>query len=53
MAWVRTRMVFNKLDADGDGEVTLEEFETAAKDFFLGDNPDAAGGFVFGKAPAS
>jgi Ca2+-binding EF-hand superfamily protein len=40
--------VFAKLDADGDGRLSRHEFATLWAEFWAGDDPEAAGSYVFG-----
>lgn len=44
------RDLFGKLDTDGDGTVSLEEFQAAVRDFYMSDNPESAGRFIFAGA---
>jgi Ca2+-binding EF-hand superfamily protein len=41
--------VFGLLDRDGDGHVSKEDFIRLWIEFWAGDNPDAAGTWVFGR----
>ncbi len=40
--------VFNKLDANGDGVITADEFHQMVDQFFTSDDPDAPGNYSFG-----
>ena len=42
------REAFRHLDRDGDGYLTLEEIMKAIKEFYLSDDPDAPGNWLFG-----
>lgn len=42
------REAFLHLDPDGNGYLTLETLTKRYEEFFLGDNPDAPGGWIFG-----
>jgi hypothetical protein len=44
-----TDEVFGVLDTDGDGHLTWDEFVVLWTEFWAGDNPDAAGTWVFGR----
>ena len=44
-----TDEVFGLLDADGDGHLSREEFVVLWTEFWAGDDPDAAGTWVFGR----
>lgn len=44
-----TDEVFALLDADGDGHLSLAEFTEAWTEFWAGDDPTAAGSWVFGR----
>ena len=44
-----TDEVFSLLDLDGDGHLSEEEFVELWTEFWAGDNPDAAGTWVFGR----
>ena len=39
---------FAKLDTDGDGHLTRDEWEQLFLDFFLSDDPDAPGSWLWG-----
>ncbi|GAA4011369.1 hypothetical protein GCM10022247_37200 [Allokutzneria multivorans] len=39
---------FDRLDHDGDGELSIEEIRTAAAEYFTSDNPDADGNWLYG-----
>ncbi|HEX6345845.1 EF-hand domain-containing protein [Umezawaea sp.] len=43
-----TDAVFARLDLDGDGRITQEEFALLWAEFWAGDDPDAPGTWVFG-----
>ncbi|HET6503010.1 MAG TPA: EF-hand domain-containing protein [Amycolatopsis sp.] len=43
-----TRRVFSALDTDNDGAVTRDEFAGAIRDFYLSDDPTAAGSLLVG-----
>jgi Ca2+-binding EF-hand superfamily protein len=43
------RQVFDKMDTDDDGHVEREEFAQATKDFYLSDDPNAAGNLLAGR----
>jgi Ca2+-binding EF-hand superfamily protein len=43
-----TRQMFDKLDTDDDGYVTRDEYEEAIREFYLSDDPDAAGNLMVG-----
>jgi DNA-binding SARP family transcriptional activator/Ca2+-binding EF-hand superfamily protein len=56
-AWVRAwgfdfdvKATFAMLDVDGDGFLTREETVRLAKDFYLTNDPDAPGNFLYGPA---
>ncbi|MEV0495871.1 EF-hand domain-containing protein [Streptomyces atratus] len=40
--------VFIKLDTDGDGAISRQEFIRAVREHYLSDNPDAPGSLFFG-----
>ena len=42
------RAALAKLDTDGSGTVTVDELVEAARAFYLGDDPEAAGNWLFG-----
>ncbi|EME99433.1 EF-hand domain-containing protein [Streptomyces mobaraensis NBRC 13819 = DSM 40847] len=44
----RARDAFTALDVDGDGRLTLAEWENAVWDFYTGTDPDGPGGRVLG-----
>jgi Ca2+-binding EF-hand superfamily protein len=44
-----TDAVFARLDLDGDGHLSKDEFIWLWTEFWAGDNPDAAGTWVFGR----
>jgi Ca2+-binding EF-hand superfamily protein len=44
-----TDAIFPLLDADGDGQLSEEEFVGLWREFWAGDDPDAAGTWVFGR----
>jgi Ca2+-binding EF-hand superfamily protein len=44
-----TDQVFPLLDRDGDGRLAEDEFTELWTEFWAGDNPDAAGTWVFGR----
>ena len=44
-----TDEIFPLLDLDGDGHISREEFVTLWTEFWAGDNPNAAGTWVFGR----
>jgi Ca2+-binding EF-hand superfamily protein len=44
-----TDEIFPLLDADGDGYLSKAEFEQLWLDFWVGDDPDAPGTWVFGR----
>jgi Ca2+-binding EF-hand superfamily protein len=44
-----TDEIFSLLDLDGDGHISEEEFVTLWTEFWAGDNPNAAGTWVFGR----
>lgn len=39
---------FEKLDANGDGQITLKEMVKGFKDYLMSSNPDAPGNWIFG-----
>lgn len=41
--------IFNKMDADDSGFITREEFGHLVTDFFLSDDPDKPGNYIFGR----
>lgn len=41
-------LAFEKLDRIGDGHLTLDEIFTAGNEFFLSDDPDARGNWLYG-----
>lgn len=43
-----TDAAFRKLDTSGDGTLTVDELVAAARDFYLSDDPDAVGNWLFG-----
>jgi Ca2+-binding EF-hand superfamily protein len=43
-----TEAAFRQLDTDGDGTLTVTEFVHAASEFYVGNNPGAAGNSFFG-----
>jgi len=43
-----TEAAFRQLDTDGDGSLTVTEFVHAASEFYVGNDPDAAGNSFFG-----
>ena len=43
-----TEAAFRQLDTDGDGTLTVTEFIHAASEFYVGNNPAAAGNSFFG-----
>ena len=45
------RESFRRLDQDGDGFIRQDEFLQSAEDFFLGDDPNAPGTWLFGPLP--
>lgn len=49
-AWLgrEGRTDFTVLDLDGDGRLSRNEFTTLWAEFWAGDDPDAAGSYVFG-----
>src|SRR5262245_10269646 len=44
-----TDEIFGELDLDGDGHVSLDEFIVLWTEFWAGDDPNAAGTWVFGR----
>lgn len=54
-AWLggTTETVFERLDLDGDGRLSRNEFTTLWAEFWAGDDPEAAGSFVFGPVQAA
>jgi Ca2+-binding EF-hand superfamily protein len=44
---------FEHLDLDGDGFLSREEFVQLTDEFYTSDDPDAAGAWLYGKAPAN
>ena len=46
------RESFRRLDRDGDGFIRQDEFLQAAEDFFVSDDPNAPGTWLFGPLPA-
>ncbi|RDI18393.1 EF-hand domain-containing protein [Lentzea flaviverrucosa] len=44
---------FARLDLDGDGRLSRNEFTTLWAEFWAGDDPDAAGSYVFGPVQAA
>ncbi|GAA3215441.1 EF-hand domain-containing protein [Actinocorallia longicatena] len=42
-------MAFSALDADSDGMVSVTELVAAAREFYTGDDPTAAGSWLFGR----
>ncbi|GAA2611999.1 EF-hand domain-containing protein [Actinomadura fulvescens] len=44
--------VFHRLDRDGNGSISHEEYHQAVEEFFFGDDPDAPGNDLFGKLAA-
>jgi Ca2+-binding EF-hand superfamily protein len=44
-----TDEIFSLLDLDGDGHISEKEFVTLWTEFWAGDNPNAAGTWVFGR----
>jgi hypothetical protein len=41
-------VALRKLDTSGDGTLTVDELVAAARDFYLSDEPDAVGNWLFG-----
>lgn len=39
---------FQKLDANSDGQITLQEMISGFRDFLMSSNPEAAGNWIFG-----
>jgi len=48
MTEAETRAAFEQLDGDGDGFVTAQEYVEAARDFYLSEDPEAAGNLIAG-----
>jgi Ca2+-binding EF-hand superfamily protein len=48
MSEEESREVFDKLDTDGDGYVTRDEYAQAVREFYLSDDPNAAGNLMAG-----
>ena len=46
-------VAFEHLDLDGDGYVSRDEFVQLMAEFFTSEDPDVAGGWMFGKSPAA
>ncbi|MGB3444434.1 MAG: EF-hand domain-containing protein [Actinophytocola sp.] len=46
---IDTDEVFGMLDGDGDGHLSQDEFVALWTEFWVGDNPNAAGTLVFGR----
>jgi Ca2+-binding EF-hand superfamily protein len=44
---------FEHLDLDGDGFLSREEFVQLTDEFYTSDDPDVAGGWLYGKSPSS
>jgi hypothetical protein len=44
---------FARLDIDGDGVVSHEEYRTAIVDFYLSTDPDAPGNYLLGPVAAA
>ena len=44
-----TDAIFPLLDLDGDGHLSADEFTRLWTDFWVGDDPDAPGTWVFGR----
>jgi len=42
---------FSRLDSNGDGTISRTEFGTLYADFYLGDDPDAPGNWLYGCNP--
>lgn len=42
------REAFHRMDQDGDGRITRDEFLQRASEFYLSDDPDAPGNWLFG-----
>ncbi len=40
---------FRLIDRNGDGQISMEELQIAAKEFFISSEPDAPGNFLFGR----
>jgi Ca2+-binding EF-hand superfamily protein len=43
---------FEHLDLNGDGFLSREEFVQLTDEFYTSDDPDAAGGWLYGKSPS-
>jgi Ca2+-binding EF-hand superfamily protein len=43
---------FAHLDLDGDGLLSRDEFVQLTEEYFTSDDPDAVGGWLFGKSPS-
>ncbi len=43
-----SEVIFNKMDLDGDGNLSLSEFITLCDQFYLSDDANAPGNWVFG-----
>jgi hypothetical protein len=43
------RYTFGRIDADGDGEITLDEWLEALHQFWTSTDPDAPGNTLFGR----
>lgn len=48
IAEAETRQMFDRLDTDGDGYVTRDEYGEAIRQFYLSDDPNAPGNLMVG-----
>ena len=46
------RTAFPHLDLDGDGLLSREEFVQLTEEYYTSEDPDAAGGWLYGKPPS-